>query len=35
VPPDPQADKALNRAFELLRKTAQNVPATPSRRAKN
>jgi carboxyl-terminal processing protease len=32
VPPDPQADKALNRAFELLRKTAQNT--TPSRRAK-
>ncbi len=35
VPPDPQADKALNRAFELLRKTAQNTPATPTRRAKN
>jgi len=32
VPADPQADKALNRAFELLRKTAQNT--TPSRRAK-
>jgi carboxyl-terminal processing protease len=32
VPPDAQADKALNRAFELLRKTAQN--ATTSRRAK-
>ncbi len=34
VPPDPQADKALNRAFELLRKTAQNVPGTTVRRAK-
>jgi carboxyl-terminal processing protease len=34
VPPDPQADKALNRAFELLRKTAQVVPSTPARRAK-
>jgi carboxyl-terminal processing protease len=33
VPADPQADKALTRAFELLRKTAQNT--TPSRRAKN
>jgi carboxyl-terminal processing protease len=33
VPSDPQTDKALNRAFEILRKTAQNV--TPSRRAKN
>ena len=33
VPPDPQADKALNRAFELLRKTAQNT-TPPSRRAK-
>jgi carboxyl-terminal processing protease len=32
VPSDPQVDKALNRAFELLRKTAQNN--TPSRRAK-
>jgi carboxyl-terminal processing protease len=32
VPADPQADKALTRAFELLRKTAQNT--TPSRRAK-
>jgi carboxyl-terminal processing protease len=32
VPADPQADKALARAFELLRKTAQNT--TPSRRAK-
>ena len=34
VPSDPQADKALNRAYELLRKTAQNVPSTPVRRAK-
>ena len=34
VPPDPQADKALNRAFELLRKTAQNIPSTPVRRAR-
>jgi carboxyl-terminal processing protease len=34
VPSDPQADKALNRAFELLRKTAQNNPGTPVRRAK-
>src|SRR4029077_15199893 len=34
VPADPQADKALNRAYELLRKTAQNIPATPVRRAK-
>jgi len=34
VPADAQADKALNRAFELLRKTAQNTPSTPSRRAK-
>lgn len=33
VPADPQADKALTRAFELLRKTAQNT--TPLRRAKN
>jgi carboxyl-terminal processing protease len=32
VPADAQADKALTRAFELLRKTAQNT--TPSRRAK-
>ena len=34
VPSDPKDDKALNRAFELLRKTAQNVPSTPVRRAK-
>ncbi len=34
VPSDPKADKALNRAFELLRKTAQNIPSTPVRRAK-
>jgi carboxyl-terminal processing protease len=34
VPADPQADKALTRAFELLRKTAQNTPSTPARRAK-
>jgi carboxyl-terminal processing protease len=34
VPSDPQADKALNRAYELLRKTAQVVPSTSSRRAK-
>jgi carboxyl-terminal processing protease len=32
VPADPQADKALTRAFELLRKTAQTT--TPLRRAK-
>ena len=32
VPADPQADKALARAFELLRKTAQTT--TPPRRAK-
>jgi len=36
VPADPHADKALTRAFELLRKTAQNTPAAPAaRRAKN
>jgi carboxyl-terminal processing protease len=33
VPADPQADKALARAFEVLRKTAANT-TTPSRRAK-
>jgi carboxyl-terminal processing protease len=33
VPPDAQADKALNRAFELLRRTAKDTASRPAKSA--
>jgi carboxyl-terminal processing protease len=33
VPPDAQADKALSRAFELLRRTAKDTASRPPKSA--